>query len=558
MDQNERRSRVPAGTFGGSAPPAEPAAPSPSGEAADRKRFIDTLTGKEAALSEADVEPEAQPPEPTLPEPAEPRRGVTSTLVGHPQVAPPQPSPSSAPVLSPPKWRGARAYMEGDDPQPRISSIPTPPLAAPVKPVGVAIGVLRSKVTTKVGLPTNTVQPPTPSSDHEPAIDDTIQQMLERQTSVPMQVEEAVDAESIPDLPDGLAILEDPSSPKVKVKSAVSAPPPPPPVSLRPDTAFDADDDTLRPAASEEAEGPLMPSDPPLELVAKVAASTPLANRPAPRKDETPGRRAERASSLSPAELPQRRRRIDQQAGLGLLFVAAMVIIGGGGWLVTRGGYFRSHRRLAAPVATAPANPAPAAPATLPGVPSNLAPPAVPAQAPKPATPAATSSSARSTPARESTTTERSARRETRSERGDKPDEREPATQPQAAEAESAEAAEPSEGATEQPKPNEQPSVLTVKPRAEPSSELPDTPSREDVIAALDPLRPAVNECARGQRGTAQLDITVSSSGQVSHAVVGGDFAGTPEGSCIARAARTAQFTPFKKPRFRVIYPFQL
>jgi hypothetical protein len=40
--------------------------------------------------------------------------------------------------------------------------------------------------------------------------------------------------------------------------------------------------------------------------------------------------------------------------------------------------------------------------------------------------------------------------------------------------------------------------------------------------------------------------------------VVGGDFAGTPEGSCIARVARTAQFVRFAKPRFRVIYPFSL
>jgi hypothetical protein len=87
---------------------------------------------------------------------------------------------------------------------------------------------------------------------------------------------------------------------------------------------------------------------------------------------------------------------------------------------------------------------------------------------------------------------------------------------------------------------------------------LPDIPSREDVISALEPLRGAIGDCVQGRRGVAQLDITVASTGSVSHAVVGGDFAGTPEGSCIARATRTAQFTPFKKPRFRVIYPFGL
>ncbi len=42
------------------------------------------------------------------------------------------------------------------------------------------------------------------------------------------------------------------------------------------------------------------------------------------------------------------------------------------------------------------------------------------------------------------------------------------------------------------------------------------------------------------------------------HAVVAGDFAGSPAGSCIARVVRTARFAPFSKPRFRVIYPFSL
>ena len=39
---------------------------------------------------------------------------------------------------------------------------------------------------------------------------------------------------------------------------------------------------------------------------------------------------------------------------------------------------------------------------------------------------------------------------------------------------------------------------------------------------------------------------------------LGGDFAGTPAGSCIARVVRGATFAPFSKPRFRVIYPFSL
>jgi hypothetical protein len=96
---------------------------------------------------------------------------------------------------------------------------------------------------------------------------------------------------------------------------------------------------------------------------------------------------------------------------------------------------------------------------------------------------------------------------------------------------------------------------VAVAPRL-PAGELPEIPSRDNVLAALEPLRKGIGECAHGQHGVAQLDITVAGNGVVTHAVVGGDFAGTPEGSCIARVARAAQFVPFAKPRFRVIYPF--
>jgi hypothetical protein len=87
---------------------------------------------------------------------------------------------------------------------------------------------------------------------------------------------------------------------------------------------------------------------------------------------------------------------------------------------------------------------------------------------------------------------------------------------------------------------------------------LPDKPSREDVRAVLTPLRDALGDCAHGKTGVAQLDITIANSGAVTLVVVGGDFAGTREGSCIARVARTARFVRFKRPRFRVIFPFSL
>jgi hypothetical protein len=87
---------------------------------------------------------------------------------------------------------------------------------------------------------------------------------------------------------------------------------------------------------------------------------------------------------------------------------------------------------------------------------------------------------------------------------------------------------------------------------------LPDKPSRDDVRAVLTPLRDALGDCAHGKTGVAQLDMTVANTGAVTVVVVGGDFAGTREGSCIARVARTARFERFKRPRFRVIFPFSL
>ncbi|MFI5307474.1 MAG: hypothetical protein ACHQ53_08990 [Polyangiales bacterium] len=87
---------------------------------------------------------------------------------------------------------------------------------------------------------------------------------------------------------------------------------------------------------------------------------------------------------------------------------------------------------------------------------------------------------------------------------------------------------------------------------------LPEAPDRAAVVAALEPLREAVAGCAAGRHGIAEADISVNGSGSVAHAVVEGDFAGSPQGSCIARALRQAHFAPFQQSRFRVLYPFSL
>jgi hypothetical protein len=91
-----------------------------------------------------------------------------------------------------------------------------------------------------------------------------------------------------------------------------------------------------------------------------------------------------------------------------------------------------------------------------------------------------------------------------------------------------------------------------------PAGDLPETPDREMIGAALSDLRAAFELCSDGRSGVAELDLTIRGSGSLAHAVVGGDFAGTPQGSCIARTLRKASFAPFQKPKFRVLYRLML
>jgi len=69
----------------------------------------------------------------------------------------------------------------------------------------------------------------------------------------------------------------------------------------------------------------------------------------------------------------------------------------------------------------------------------------------------------------------------------------------------------------------------------------------------------AVSACGNGEHGTATVAVTVSgSTGRVTGANVTGQFAGTPIGSCIARAVRGASFPRFTRPTFTVNYPFRI
>jgi predicted Zn finger-like uncharacterized protein len=88
---------------------------------------------------------------------------------------------------------------------------------------------------------------------------------------------------------------------------------------------------------------------------------------------------------------------------------------------------------------------------------------------------------------------------------------------------------------------------------------LPATPGRSDVVTAMSGVQGAVTACGTGEHGVASVQISVTgSTGRVANATVGGQFAGTPVGSCIARAVRGATFPHFRNPTFSFTYPFRI
>jgi predicted Zn finger-like uncharacterized protein len=92
------------------------------------------------------------------------------------------------------------------------------------------------------------------------------------------------------------------------------------------------------------------------------------------------------------------------------------------------------------------------------------------------------------------------------------------------------------------------------------SEALPETPSREQVGAAMHDITPDVKACAEGQEvesPTAQVAITVTgATGKVTSVRVTGIQGNV--GSCIARAVRNASFPKFAKASLSINYPFKL
>ncbi|MCS6797453.1 MAG: hypothetical protein NZ898_02790 [Myxococcota bacterium] len=93
---------------------------------------------------------------------------------------------------------------------------------------------------------------------------------------------------------------------------------------------------------------------------------------------------------------------------------------------------------------------------------------------------------------------------------------------------------------------------------AQAAASLPEVPDRQHVRDAAESVRSAIAACASGRGGLVEIRFVIGSSGRVRTATVLGSFAGSPEGSCMARAAREARFPAFSAESFTVSYPYAL
>jgi hypothetical protein len=95
------------------------------------------------------------------------------------------------------------------------------------------------------------------------------------------------------------------------------------------------------------------------------------------------------------------------------------------------------------------------------------------------------------------------------------------------------------------------------KPKKAPAAALPAL-SQSDIVSAMKAVQPRVKECYNQYKvpGSAMVTIAVSKGGRIASASVQGKFAGTPTGTCVEAAAKTAKFPPCEAMSFP--WPFQL
>jgi hypothetical protein len=100
---------------------------------------------------------------------------------------------------------------------------------------------------------------------------------------------------------------------------------------------------------------------------------------------------------------------------------------------------------------------------------------------------------------------------------------------------------------------------ISVSAAKDPNTERAETPSRGDVVQAMNGVSAAVAACGRGQRGLVPVRFVFDgATGRVSD--VSTQASGfTPDViECVLREVRGARVPPFRQPQFSVNYPFRL
>jgi predicted Zn finger-like uncharacterized protein len=97
-------------------------------------------------------------------------------------------------------------------------------------------------------------------------------------------------------------------------------------------------------------------------------------------------------------------------------------------------------------------------------------------------------------------------------------------------------------------------------PSAAANSDLPDRLSRAQIVKGMRAVKPRVQRCYDRYKvpGLADVRLKIGNDGRVRSAVVKGLFTGTPTGSCVSSAVKTARFPRFKVASMSITYPFML
>jgi hypothetical protein len=90
-------------------------------------------------------------------------------------------------------------------------------------------------------------------------------------------------------------------------------------------------------------------------------------------------------------------------------------------------------------------------------------------------------------------------------------------------------------------------------------SGLPDQLDKSAIVGGMKKVSGKVASCYEQFKvpGLANVTVTISKGGRVSRASVGGSFSGTPTGSCVESAVKSASFPPSKSDA-TITYPFML